>query len=100
MRIQCSWTFCRSVTSATSRPYSVASSPMTRSCVAGELPPSMRTRNMKYGGLELLGLEQRGLAARGCPARAACTGRTSAAAAQVGAVDAVEAALAVDVQDP
>ena len=49
MRIQCSWMFCRSVTSATSRPNSVAMPPMTRSCSAVSWPPSMRTRSMKYG---------------------------------------------------
>ncbi len=48
-RIQCSWTFCRSVTSATSRPYSVLISPMTRSCSAVSWPPSTRIRSMKYG---------------------------------------------------
>ena len=49
MRIQCSCTFCRSVMSATSRPYSVETSPMVRSCSLVSRPPSMRMRSMKYG---------------------------------------------------
>ncbi len=47
MRIQCSWTFCRSVMSAVPRAYSSEISPMTRSCPVVSLPPSMRTRSMK-----------------------------------------------------
>ncbi len=48
MRIQWYWTFCRSVTSATSRPNSVLMPPMTRSASLDSCPPSMRTRIMKY----------------------------------------------------
>ncbi len=46
-RIQCSWTFCRSVMSAVSRPKSVEIPPITRSCSVVRSPPSMRTRSMK-----------------------------------------------------
>jgi hypothetical protein len=45
--IQCSCTFCRSVTSAVSRPNSVEMPAMTRSCSLVSAPPSMRTRSMK-----------------------------------------------------
>jgi hypothetical protein len=47
-RIQWYWMFSRSVMSATSRPYSVASSPIVRSCSLLRRPPSMRMRSMKY----------------------------------------------------
>ena len=47
MRIQWYCTFCRSVTSATSRPNSVLMPPMTRSASLDSCPPSMRTRIMK-----------------------------------------------------
>jgi hypothetical protein len=47
MRIQWYCTFCRSVTSATSRPNSVLMPPMTRSASLVSCPPSMRTRIMK-----------------------------------------------------
>ena len=48
MRIQCSWMFCRSLTSATSRPNSVEMPATTRSCSLVSAPPSMRMRIMKY----------------------------------------------------
>ena len=48
IRIQCSWTFCRSVTSAVSRANSVETCAITRSCSVVSWPPSMRTRSMKY----------------------------------------------------
>ena len=47
-RIQCSWTFCRSVMSAVSRAKSTLIWPITRSCSVVSAPPSMRTRSMKY----------------------------------------------------
>ena len=45
--IQCSWMFCRSVTSAVPRAYLTEMSEMTRSCSLDSWPPSMRTRSMK-----------------------------------------------------
>ena len=45
--IQCSWMFCRSVTSAVLRPKSREIPPMVRSCSVLSVPPSMRTRSMK-----------------------------------------------------
>ncbi len=48
MRIQCSWTFCRSVTSALSRAYVVEMSAITLSCSRVSWPLSMRMRSMKY----------------------------------------------------
>jgi hypothetical protein len=48
MRIQWYWTFCRSVTSATSRPNSVLMPPIVRSWALVSAPPSVRTRIMKY----------------------------------------------------
>ena len=47
MRIQWYCTFCRSVTSATSRPNSVLIPPIVRSASLVSAPPSMRTRIMK-----------------------------------------------------
>ena len=47
MRIQCSWMFCRSVTSATSRPNSVAMVAIAVSCSLLSVPPSIRMRSMK-----------------------------------------------------
>jgi hypothetical protein len=47
MRIQWYWMFCRSVTSATSRPNSVLMPPMVRSWALVSAPPSVRTRIMK-----------------------------------------------------
>ena len=47
MRIQCSWMFCRSVTSAMSRPNSVLMPATVRSCSEDSAPPSVRTRIMK-----------------------------------------------------
>ncbi|CAA9209747.1 MAG: hypothetical protein AVDCRST_MAG52-1121 [uncultured Blastococcus sp.] len=48
MRIQWYCTFCRSVTSATSRPNSVLMPPTTRSASLVSCPLSIRTRIMKY----------------------------------------------------
>ena len=48
MRIQCSCTFCRSVTSAVSRANSTEIWPMTLNCSVVRAPPSMRIRSMKY----------------------------------------------------
>ena len=42
-------TFCRSVISARSRPYSLAIPATVRSCSADSCPPGMRTRIMKWG---------------------------------------------------
>ncbi len=47
IRIQWYWTFCRSVMSARSRPYSLAISATARSCSAESCPPGMRSRIMK-----------------------------------------------------
>ena len=47
-RIQCNWTFCRSVMSALSRAKSTEICPMTRTCSDVSAPPSIRIRSMKY----------------------------------------------------
>ena len=47
--IQWNWTFCRSVMSARSRPYSLATPATARSWSAVSCPPGIRTRIMKYG---------------------------------------------------
>ena len=47
IRIQWNWTFCRSVMSARSRPYSLAMPATVRNCSAESWPPGMRTRIMK-----------------------------------------------------
>ena len=46
--IQCSWTFCRSVTSAVPRAYLTEISEIARSWGTDSCPPSIRTRSMKY----------------------------------------------------
>ena len=45
--IQCSWMFCRSVTSAVPRANRREMSPITCSCSLVSWPPSIRTRSMK-----------------------------------------------------
>jgi hypothetical protein len=47
IRTQCSWMFCRSVTSAVPRAYRRETSAITRSCPASSWPPSIRIRSMK-----------------------------------------------------
>ena len=46
--IQCSWMFCRSVTSAVPRAYVFEMSAIVRSCAPDSWPPSILTRSMKY----------------------------------------------------
>ena len=100
MRIQCSCTFCRSVTSATSRPNSVLIPPMMRSCVAGQLPAVDADAQHEVRVLELLGLQQGGLAARDALGALGVEAHPAHPATEVAGVDAVEAGLRVDVEDP
>ena len=100
MRIQWYWTFCRSVTSATSRPNSVLMPPMTRSCVAGQLAAVDADPHHEVLVLELLGLQHGGLAAGDALGALGVEAHPAHAAAQVAGVDAVEAGLRVDVDDP
>ena len=100
IRIQCSWMFCRSVMSATSRPYSVEISPITASCSARSAPPSMRIRIMKYSSSSSSGSR---IAVRppGMPGAALGVQPVPAKpAAQVDRVDAGESGVLVDVDDP
>ena len=95
-----SCTFCRSVTSATSRPNSVLIPPMTRSCVAGQLPAVDADAQHEVRVLELLGLQQGGLAAGDALGALGVEAHPAHPAAEVAGVDAVEAGLRVDVEDP
>ncbi len=54
-RIQCSWMFCRSVTSAVSRAKSREMPAITRTCSVVSAPPSMRIRSMKKGASSFSG---------------------------------------------
>ena len=73
---------------------------MTRSCVAGELPAVDAHPHHEVGVLELLGLQHGGLAAGDALGALGVEAHPAHPAAQVAGVDAVEAGLRVDVEDP
>ena len=91
--------FCRSVTSAVPRAYFSETSAIARSCARLSRPPSMRTRSMKYLSSRSSGSRIAGLAAVDPGAALGVQAPPAEAAAQVGAVDGVEAAVGVDVLD-
>ena len=100
IRIQCSWMFCRSVMSATSRPYRVAMSPTTRSCSRGQPPAVDADAEHEVAIFELFGLQDRRPAARDALGALGVEAVPAEPAAQVTGIDAVEAGVLVDVDDP
>ena len=96
MRIQCSWTFCRSVMSAVPRANSCEISPMTRSCCGGQPPAVDADPQHEVLVVQLLRLQDRGLAAVDPGLALGVQAPPAHPAAQVVGVDRVEAALGVD----
>ena len=97
---QCSWMFCRSVTSAVPRAYRREMSAMARSCSVVELAAVDPDPQHEVAVVEFLRLEHRGLAAVDAGPALGVQPVPAEPAAQVGRVDRVEALLGVDVDDP
>ena len=100
IRIQCSWTFCRSVMSAVSRAYVVGDLGDRAQLVGAELPAVDADAQHEVLVVELVRLEDGGATAVDAGLALGVEAPPAHPAAQVGRVDAGEAAVCVDVLDP